>query len=220
MITTLLVVEVPFYREGLAELLGKTGDVEVVAAANDVETAERFARSVQPQVALIDAGMAEAAEAIRRMRALPSPPKFVALAVNTSSDAVLQWAELGVAAFVPRNASLEDMLHILRGVANDELYCSPAVAAKLLNHVAELATTSRRDGDATIDLSPREHEVLSLLARGMPNKAIANALAISNATAKNHVHNILEKLRLHRRSEVAALLKETPRRREQTALLR
>jgi len=222
MIRTLIVVEVPFYREGLVELLTRSGRVEVVAAADDAETAERFARSVRPQVALIDAGMADAAEAIQRMRALPSPPKFVALAVNTSSDAVLRWAELGVAAFVPRSASLEDLLHILRGVAQDELYCSPTVAAKLLSHVAELATTARREGDATVDLSPREHEVLSLLARGLPNKAIANTLAISNATAKNHVHNILEKLRLHRRSEVAALLKDSPlkdspRRAQQTA---
>jgi DNA-binding NarL/FixJ family response regulator len=216
-IKTLLVVEVLFYREGLAELLGKSGIVEVVAAANDVETAERFARSVRPQVALIDVSMADAAEAIQRIRVLPSPPKFVALAINTSSDAVLRWAELGAAAFVPRNATLEDLLHIILGVAQDELYCSPAIAAKLLGHVAQLASTAHREVNAMVDLSQREREVLSLLARGMPNKAIANALAISNATAKNHVHNILEKLRLHRRSEVAALLKDSPRRLLQSA---
>jgi two-component system NarL family response regulator len=217
MIRTLLVVEVPFYREGLIELLGKSGIVEVVAAANNGETAERFALSVRPQVALIDVSMPDAAEAIQRIRAFPSPPKFVALAVNTSSDAVLRWAELGVAAFVPRSATLEDLLHILRGVAQDELYCSPAIAARLLGHVAQLASTAHREGPSVVDLSPREHEVLTLLARGLPNKAIANALAISNATAKNHVHNILEKLRLHRRSEVAAMLKDSSRQPQQAA---
>lgn len=212
MIRTLIVVEVPFYREGLAELLRKSGEVEVVAAANNAESAERFARSVHPQVALVDVTMADSAESISRMRALPAPPKFVALAVRETTEAVLKWAEFGVAAFVPRTASVEDLIHILKGVAHDEYYCSPTTAAQLLHHVAELATATRRDSGGTAELSPREHEVLTLLARGLPNKAIANTLAISNATAKNHVHNILEKLRLHRRSEVAALLQDPVRR--------
>jgi DNA-binding NarL/FixJ family response regulator len=180
--------------------------VRVVAAANSADSAERLARSEQPDVALIDVGMADCAETIQRLRALPAAPKFVTLAVNETPDAVLKWAELGVAAYVARSATLDDLLHVLKGVAHEEFYCSPQMAAHLLHHVAVLSSASRPDGDPIGDLSPREHEVLSLLARGLPNKAIANTLAISHATAKNHVHNILEKLKLHRRSEVASLL--------------
>lgn len=213
MIRILIVVEVPFYREGLAELLGKSGEVQVVASADDADSAERMARAHEPAIVLIDVGLADTAEAIERIRMLPSPPKFVALAVSDTPDAVLKWAEQGVAAFVPRSATLEDLLGVLKGVAHDELYCSPRMAAHLVNHVAVLASATRRGADEAFgELSPREHEVLSLLARGLPNKLIARTLAISHATAKNHVHNILEKLHLQSRSQVASLLQGTSRR--------
>jgi len=206
MIRALLVVDVPFYRQGLAESLNRSTDVRVVASANSAESAERLARTELPEVVLIDVGLADGAETVRRLRALPSVPKFVALAVTETPDAVLKWAERGVAAYVPRSASLDDLLYVLKGVAHEEFYCSPQMAAHILHHVGVLASASRPEDDPTAELSPRELEVLSLLARGLPNKAIANTLAISHATAKNHVHNILEKLKLHRRSEVASVL--------------
>jgi DNA-binding NarL/FixJ family response regulator len=86
------------------------------------------------------------------------------------------------------------------------------MAAHIMKRVAVLASANRRDDDVIGELSPREHEVVYLLARGLPNKVIASTLAISHATAKNHVHNILEKLRLQRRSQVASLLTDSTRR--------
>ncbi|MBL0140576.1 MAG: response regulator transcription factor [Betaproteobacteria bacterium] len=212
MIRILIAVEVPFYREGLAELLNKSGEVQVAAAASDAESAERLARIELPDLVLFDVGMADIAEAIERLRVLPSPPKLVALAVNETPEAVLTWIEHGVAAYVPRSAALEDLLSILKGVAHEEFHCSPRMAAHIIHRMALLASGSRSGASLIDELSPREHEVLSLLARGLPNKAIARHLEISNATAKNHVHNILEKLRLHRRSEVASLMSESHRR--------
>ena len=205
-IRAVLVVEVPFYREGLAELLNNSGEVQVVASASAARPAEALVASERPDVVLIDVTLADSTAAVQRMRALPCPPKFVALAVNETADAVLKWAELGVAAFVSRSATPAELLHVLKGVAQEELYCSPQMAAQLLQHVAKLASASKRSDDAFGELSPREHEVLSLIARGLPNKTIASMLSISSATTKNHVHKILEKLRLHRRSEVASLM--------------
>lgn len=206
MIRTLIVVEVPFYRQGLAELLNKSGEVLVVAAASDAESAERLARAEGPEIVLFDVGMADSAETVRRVRGLPSPPKFVALAMTETPDVVLKWVEHGVAAYVPRNATLEDLLQVLNDVAHGEFHCSPSMTAHIIRHVAALASSPRAGADSIEGLSPREQEVLGLLARGLPNKVIAARLAISHATAKNHVHNILEKLRLHRRSEVASLV--------------
>jgi two-component system, NarL family, nitrate/nitrite response regulator NarL len=210
MIRALLVVEVPFYREGLAELLNKGEDVRVVASASAVAPAEKLAEMEQPDVVLIDVALADAHAAIQRMRTLASRPKFVAIAMHDTPNAVLQWAELGVCAYVPRTATLEELVRAIKGVVQQEFYCSPRMAAHLMNHVAVLASASRREDPVLGDLSPREHEVLSLLARGLPNKAIANTLSISHATAKNHVHKILEKLRLRRRSEVASLVHAHP----------
>ena len=132
----------------------------------------------------------------------------MALAIQETPDAVLRWAELGAAAYVSRSATFDKLLDVLVGVARGEFACPPRMAAHIVRHVAELASASRRQESATADLSPREHQVLSLLARGLPNKAIARTLEISTATAKNHVHNILEKLRLQRRSEVASLVRQ------------
>lgn len=216
MIRALLVVEVPFYREGLAELLNNSGEVQVVASASAAQPAEALAASERPDVVLIDVTLADSTAAVQRIRALPCPPKFVALAVNETADAVLKWAELGIAAYVSRSATPDELLHVLKGVAQEELYCSPQMAAQLLQHVTRLASSKRRD-DAFGDLSPREHEVLSLIARGLPNKTIASLLSISPATAKNHVHKILEKLRLHRRSEVASLMHGSPDRDRRSA---
>lgn len=212
MIRVLVVVEVPFYREGLAQLLNKNEDIRVVGTAGVASASVLTARDCA-DVVLIDVGLPDAAGAIERMRTLPSPPKFLALAMNETPDNVLRWAELGVAAYVPRSATPEDLLRVLRGVAQEEFYCTPQIAAHLLHHVAVLATASRHSEDAFRELSPRELEVLSLIARGLPNKVIASTLSISHATAKNHVHKILEKLRLHRRGEVASLLHSNSERR-------
>lgn len=206
MIRALLIVEVPFYREGLAELLNKSEEVRVVGCAGSVASAEALVRQEAPDVVLIDASLADAPAAIERMLALQSPPKFVAIAINETPNDVLQWAEIGVSAYVPRSATPDELLRVVNGVAHEEFYCSPQMAAHLLHHVSVLASSSRRADDVLGQLSPREHEVLSLMAGGLPNKAIANKLCISHATAKNHVHKILEKLRLRRRSEVASLV--------------
>lgn len=206
MIRTLLVVEVPFYRQGLAELLNRSGIAQVVATAGSAATAESAARAEPPDAALVDAGLADCAEAVSRLRSLPVPPRMVLLAMNESPEAILGWIEHGIAAYVSRDATLHDLLRVLEGVAHEEFECPPKLASHLMRRVASLASAPRPSGDSRHGLSPREHEVLRLLARGLPNKAIANRLSISNATAKNHVHNILEKLRLHRRSEVASLV--------------
>ena len=210
MIRTLLVVEVPFYRQGLAELLNRSGEAEVVGTAKDAGTADEAARACLPDVALLDAALSDGADVVDRLRALPSPPKIVVLAVNETPEAVLRWVEHGIAAYASREATLNDLLQVIRGVAHEEFVCSPHIAAHLMQRIAALASATRPDNDPLHGLSPREHEVLTLLARGLPNKTIATQLSISTATAKNHVHNILDKLRLHRRSEVASLVANEP----------
>jgi len=206
MVRALIVIDIPFYRQGLQELLAKSGEVVVVGATSDAEETERIVRLELPDVVLLDVGGRESVEALRRTRRVEPAPRIVALAISETPESVMAWAESGIAGYVPRDASLADLIRVLKGVVRDELYCSPRIAASMIRRLATLAASSPRPRDPVGELSTREHEVLSLIARGFSNKAIASHLGIANATAKNHVHNILDKLSLRRRVEAALLL--------------
>lgn len=206
MVRALIVIDVTFYRDGLQDLLTKSGQVAVVGVASRLAEAEAIARQRQPDVVLLDVGVLDSADALRPLRALRPAPKIIALAMKETPESFMEWAESGVAGYVPRDASLDDLLRVLKGAVAEELYCSPRIAAVMLRRLASLAEAAQPAPSSLKSLSPREHEVLSLMARGLSNKAIASQLGIANATAKNHVHNILDKLALRRRVEVASLM--------------
>jgi DNA-binding NarL/FixJ family response regulator len=122
-------------------------------------------------------------------------------------DTLLEWAEAGVAGFVPREASMEDLIVTLVCAVRGEFRCSPQFAGRLLGRLRQHGHV---DLQAPVDenpLTPRECEIVSLIDRGLSNKAIAASLGIEMATVKNHVHNLLEKLHVHRRGEAAARLR-------------
>src|ERR1041384_6397444 len=110
-------------------------------------------------------------------------------------------AEAGVAGYLVADASLEDLTVAVESAARGELYCSPRVAFTLLCRVGALAMQIKTEEGAgpLSELTPREQDILKLVDQGMSNKEIAKQLGIGVATAKNHVHNILEKLHVHRR---------------------
>jgi DNA-binding NarL/FixJ family response regulator len=206
MIRILLVVDVLFYREGLEELLARSGAVEVLGAVSCANDADDLARRTQPDVVLLDIGSPDAREALARVQCIEPKPRVVALAVAETPQGVLEWIEAGVAGYVPRNASLGDLLRVLEGVVRDETYCPPHITATMIRRLAALAATTRATGVDLDALTAREQEILSLVAQGLSNKAIAVRLGIASATAKNHVHNILDKLNLRRRVEAASVL--------------
>lgn len=212
MIRAALVIDVPFYREGLATLLTQSADVTVVASlAGDDEVAACIAREC-PDVVLLDISGAHARAMLAALRALSPPPRIVALALQETPESIAEWAAAGVIGYISRTASLADLLQCLRCAVRGEAYCSPRVMAILLNRLVALEgrppLAPARSGDLTV----REREILELVGRGLSNKVIAARLHISHATAKNHVHHILDKLQLRSRAEVAAYLqaRETP----------
>ncbi len=130
----------------------------------------------------------------------------MALAVSEVESDVLAWAEAGVVGYVPREASLEDLVSTIEAVVRGELRCSPRIAATLFRRVTKLSA-NRRHTPQGIHLTPRELEILDLIDHGLSNKQIAGKLGIEVATVKNHVHNILEKLQVNRRGEAAARMR-------------
>ena len=138
---------------------------------------------------------------MRRAREQAPATKVVALTVADVDQEVLSCAEAGVTGFVTRDGSLADLIAAVEAAQRGELFCSPRMAASLLRRVSALA----REGPSTPRLTDRESEVLAYLERGLTNQAIAQALGIEVPTVKNHVHSILEKMRVKRRGEAASV---------------
>jgi two-component system, NarL family, nitrate/nitrite response regulator NarL len=206
MIRVLVVMDIPFYREGLRELLARSDGIEVVGAVSGVEEVEKATRAGMPHVVLLDIGALDVDMMLERLPQMPVAPRIVALAVAETPQDVTRWAEAGVAGYVPRTASSEDLIQALKDVVRDEVRCPPRIAATLMRRLATLAASAQPAPTTRAVLTDREQEVLALLADGLPNKVIAARLQIQPATAKNHVHNILHKLELHGRVEAAAVL--------------
>ena len=206
MIRVLVVVDIRFYREGLLELLCRSGEVEVVGAVSGAEQVVSTALASVPHVVLLDIGAPEVDVVLERLLRMPNAPRIVALAVAETPQDVTRWVEAGVSGYVPRTASIDDLIRALKDVVRDEVRCPPQIAARLMRRLAVLAASAQPASTALAALTGREQEVLELLADGLPNKVIAARLRIQPATAKNHVHNILHKLDLHGRVEAASVL--------------
>jgi two-component system, NarL family, nitrate/nitrite response regulator NarL len=119
---------------------------------------------------------------------------------------VIACAEAGISAFVAREGTAEDLVAAVHQAMRGELVCSPRVTALLFDRVAALSA-ERTTSIPTDALTEREKEIIPLVEQGLSNKEIARQLRVGAATVKNHVHNILEKLQVRRRGEVAARLR-------------
>ena len=193
------------YRDGIADALRRDPRFRVAGSAGALEEAGLRLASLPrpPNVALVDLGLPEGAGAARVLRSAWPTVAIVALAVREVDDEVLEWAEAGAAGLVSRDASLADVLDAVAAAARDEVSATPAMTAVLLRRVASVA----REG-TTVDgpaLTRREREIVDLIGRGLSNKEIASALRIELPTVKNHVHNILEKLRVSHRGEAVSV---------------
>lgn len=199
----LILGEVSLYREALARTLGRDDRFEVVAVAGDAEEALALLEHVEADVFLVDTRMTGAVDAVRALSATAPHVKLVALAVPEVEDEVIAFAEAGAAAYVTLDGSLDDLASVVQSVERDEVPCSPGMAAVLFRRVAALAR-ERQPDPLEEKLTMRELDVLRLIEEGLANKEIAIALSIELPTVKNHVHRILEKLNVHRRTQAAA----------------
>lgn len=204
MTSVLIVDDVFLGREGLADLLRRGEWVEEVRVAADIGSAVGAVYNQPPDVVLLSTGARDGLVTLAAVRAAAPAVPVVALAVTESEEDIVAWAEAGAAGFLPREGTLDDLEKTVAGVINGETVCSPKVAGLLLRRVTTLAATP---ADGAGHLTPREREVLLLIERGMTNKQIAQDLGIEVRTVKNHVHNLLEKLRVSRRGEAAARLR-------------
>jgi DNA-binding NarL/FixJ family response regulator len=194
------VSDVRIYREGVAATLDQAEGLQIVNASNcGADTLQKIA-SACPDVVVLDMSDRNSMRLMLALRQSLPALKVVAFGVDGSEREILTCAEAGFAAYVRRDASVEDLVGILVNAARDELICSPGITATLFRRVALLA--KRRDRTEDI-LTIREREVLTLIRDGLANKQIAEQCGIAEATVKNHVHNLLEKLQVKSRAQAA-----------------
>jgi two-component system NarL family response regulator len=194
------------FRHGLEQALAAEPDIEVVGAAVDGIAATEQALALAPDVVLMDVRMpgrtgVEAAEQILDAR---PDAKIVMLTGSDDEQDLFAAVRAGAAGYLLKEVSIEEVAGAVRAAHRGEGLVAPSLVANLMR---EFTVLSRRiDDDATggePKLTDREVEVLRLVARGMSNKEIAGQLVIAENTVKNHVRNILEKLRLRSRTEAA-----------------
>lgn len=207
----LVVSEVRLFQDGIASILGRQSGISVIGTADIAHAAVRIAQ-LQPDIVLFEARRPDVLDRARMLAATEPTAKLVAFGISETDDEILALAAAGIAGYLREDAAAEDVAAVLHGVMRDELQCSPRTAASLYHQIRLLSQNSRDatnggSGAANSSLSPREMQIAHLIERGLSNKEIARQLGIEATTVKNHVHNLLDKLNVHRRGEAAARLR-------------
>jgi two-component system, NarL family, response regulator LiaR len=204
-IRVLVVDDHDLFRTGLASLLGSQLDIEVVAQASGGRMGVRLAQELSPDVVLMDLRMPdlEGPEATRAIMASHPSTRVVALTVASEDGDVADAVRAGACGFLVKDAPVDDIVVAVRAAAQGAAWLSPRAADAVLGAVRQAETETVSELGPIDDLSPRELDVLRLIARGMENAEIAEALNISPRTAKNHVSSILAKLGLPNRIQAA-----------------
>jgi len=195
--------DVRLYREALLFSMTRLSAFEMLGAGDLSRPALARVIDLRPDSILLDIGATDSFATARLLGISLPMVKVVAFAVSEADRLVVACAEAGIAGYVGQDGSEEDLRAAVECALRGELYCSKRIAAVLSRYVAVLSSHSPRL-DLQPGLTPREQQILNLVGEGMSNKEIGCTLRISDATVKNHVHNILEKLQVHRRGEAAA----------------
>jgi two-component system, NarL family, nitrate/nitrite response regulator NarL len=195
----LVVSATRFLRESLAEILcrnGHTGtESATLAAALDIQVFHH------PTLILLDSALLGGPLSATRIATRFPAARLIVFGIAETEDDVLAWVEAGVAGYVPNTASIANLLDLISGIARGEQACPSRIAGSLLRRLA--ANGRYRTSPARTEaLTHREREILHLVGAGLSNKDIARRLSISLGTTKSHVHNLLGKLSLRRRTEV------------------
>lgn len=190
------------FRDGIASLIEAAG-FTVVGQVGDGQAAVEAALRLRPDLVLLDISMPQMSglEALRQIKAQAPEIQVVILTVSDDDASLLQAVQSGARGYLLKNLNAEEFLDMLAGLQRGEAALTRQMTARLLNG---LARPSQQQPGPTERLTPREIELLRLVAEGLPNKAIAQRLSVSENTVKYHMKNILQKLGVRNRAEAIA----------------
>jgi two-component system response regulator NreC len=202
-INLLLVDDHQVVRTGLRMLLEGQPDMKIIGEADSGEQALEKARLLSPDVVVMDITLPDISgiEATRRLKEELPRIAVVALTIHEDEQYFFEMLQAGATGYIPKRAAPEDLIASIRAAFAGEIYIYPSLAKALVADF--LGRSSQESEKASLDgLTTREQEVLSLLAEGLSNDEIGEALQISRHTVARHRENLMRKLELHSRSEL------------------
>lgn len=206
-ISLVLIDDNRLLREGIAALIHTQPGFKVLAASADVDEALAKAREAKPDVVLLDFGLADhdSLGLTATVHAEVPEARVIVMGLLPLQEDVATYVRAGASGFIMKDASFDDFFATIRAVAGGAEVLPPALTNSLFSQIARNAVGDGKSRvlDA-VSLTNRERQVIDLLGEGLSNKEIATRLHIAVHTVKSHVHNVLEKLALRSRLEVAA----------------
>ncbi|PTR37792.1 LuxR family two component transcriptional regulator [Rhodococcus sp. OK611] len=200
-------------RQGFGALLGAQPDISVVGDAPDGKIAVDEVMRLRPDVVLMDVRMPnlnglEAAQQILSV-SFDKPVRVLMLTTFDIDDYVYEALRVGASGFMLKDAPAEELIRAVRVVADGQALLAPTVTRRLIADVTSRRAPARREPAQLAALTPREREVLELIARGLSNVEIAESLFVAEQTVKTHVGKVLGKLHLRDRAQAVVLAYET-----------
>ncbi len=201
----LLVDDHVLFREGLMSLIASQPDLEVVGQAGSVREAVTQALQLRPDIILMDYTLPDGDGVVATQAIMSewSGAKVVFLTVHEDDEVLFAAIRAGAMGFLYKNTRTSELLGRLRAVARGEAGISPAVARRILEEFSRTPAARQADPAQSTELTAREVEIVQAIAQGASNRDIARQLVISENTVKNHVRNVLSKLHLRNRRDVA-----------------
>ena len=193
---------------GIVSMINEQKDLKVIAAINDREDTLLKIFKLKPDLVLIDLGLRtqNSLEVVKSVRQKSADMKIIVMDLMPVQSDILDFVKAGASGFILKNAMVHDFLKTIRSVVAGEKVLPPHMTNSLFTQIVERAVNSgNRDPNLmnAVRMTKRERQVIELIADGMTNKEIGQILHLSPFTVKSHVHNILEKMTLHTRVQIA-----------------
>lgn len=218
-ISVVIVDDHQLFREGIKRILEMEPTFEVVGVGSNGEEACQLAESLKPDVFLMDINMPvmNGVEATERIKSISPESKIIILSIHDDENYVSQVIASGASGYLLKEMDSDAMIEAVQVVAGGAAYIHPKVTGKLINEYRRLSTLQEEADVAQVEicdeaaqsrfssLTPREKEVLQLMAEGRSNKGIGDTLFISEKTVKNHVSSILQKLVAQDRTQAVVI---------------
>lgn len=198
-------------REGIAAMLNGQADMRVVATIESGNNVLLKASQTKPHIILLDMGLKYFKErsVVESVRKNIPEAKVIGMGFIPSQSDIVEFVEAGASGFILKDATVKEFLGTIRSVAQGTKVLPPSLTGSLFSHVIELALKKKKGAMASaVRMTKREREIIVLIADGLSNKEIARQLNIATHTVKSHVHNIMEKLALHTRLQIAKYIHE------------